>query len=71
MNGHKIFFEATKLALTRIEAAGAVDVSPATLDRDADCARVILGMAIIFPAGTVIPRRALRHGQFRLLALSA
>ena len=33
MNEERILFEAPKLALTRVEAAGALDVSPATLDR--------------------------------------
>jgi hypothetical protein len=33
MNDQRIFFEAPKLALTRVEAADALDVSPATLDR--------------------------------------
>jgi len=32
MNDQRIFFEAPKLALTRVEA-DALDVSPATLDR--------------------------------------
>ncbi len=54
MNDHRIFFEAPKLALTQIEAADVVDVSPATLDRNADCARGLLGMGIIFRAGIVI-----------------
>ena len=33
MNQERILFEAAKLALTRVEAADALDVSPATLDR--------------------------------------
>jgi len=33
MNHYRIFFEAPKLALTRVEAADALNVSPATLDR--------------------------------------
>ena len=33
MNQERILFEAPKLALTRVEAADALDVSPATLDR--------------------------------------
>jgi len=33
MNEGRILFEARKLALTRVEAADALDVSPATLDR--------------------------------------
>jgi len=33
MNEERILFEAPKLALTRVEAADALDVSPATVDR--------------------------------------
>lgn len=33
MNEQRILFEASKLALTRVEAADALNVSPATLDR--------------------------------------
>jgi len=33
MDNHRILFEAPKLALTRVEAADALDVSTATLDR--------------------------------------
>lgn len=33
MNENKILFEAPKLALNRVEAAKALSVSPATLDR--------------------------------------
>lgn len=33
MQNERVFFEAPKLALTRVEAADALDVSPATLDR--------------------------------------
>ena len=33
MNDQRIFFEAPKLALTRVEAADALNVSPATVDR--------------------------------------
>jgi DNA-binding transcriptional MerR regulator len=33
MNDQRILFEAPKLAFTRVEAADAVSVSPATLDR--------------------------------------
>ena len=33
MSEERILFEPPKLALTRVEAADALDVSPATLDR--------------------------------------
>lgn len=33
MNEQRIVFEAPKLALTRVEAADALNISPATLDR--------------------------------------
>jgi hypothetical protein len=33
MQNQRILFEAPKLALTRVEAADAVSISPATLDR--------------------------------------
>ena len=33
MNDQRVAFEAPKLALTRVEAADALDTSPATLDR--------------------------------------
>jgi DNA-binding transcriptional MerR regulator len=33
MNQHPIVFEALKLALTRVEAADALNISPATIDR--------------------------------------
>ena len=33
MNEERILFEAPKLALTRVEAADALDVSPAPVDR--------------------------------------
>ncbi len=33
MNENRILFEAPKLALTRVEAADALNISPATLDR--------------------------------------
>jgi hypothetical protein len=33
MNEPRILFEASKLAFTRVEAAEAINVSPATLDR--------------------------------------
>ena len=42
MNEQRILFEAPKLALTRVEAADALDVSPATLDR-------LANRGLIFP----------------------
>ena len=53
MNDQRIFFEAPKLALTRVEAADALDVSPATLDR-----RVKRGL--------LYPSRALRKPLFSI-----
>jgi len=48
-------------AVTRIEAADAADAIPATLDRNADCARGLLAMVTTFRAGIVIPKLALRQ----------
>ena len=53
MNDQRIFFEATKLALTRVEAADALDVSPATLDR-------------LVRRGLLHPSRALRRPLFSI-----
>ena len=53
MNDQRIFFEAPKLALTRIEAADALDVSPATLDR-------------LVRRGLLRPSRALRRPLFAI-----
>jgi hypothetical protein len=47
------FFEAPKLALTRVEAADALDVSPATLDR-------------LVKRGLLRPSRALRRPLFSI-----
>ena len=49
MDNRRILFEAPKLALTRVEAADALDVSPATLDR-------------LVKRGLLRPSRALRRG---------
>ena len=51
MNQDRILFEAPKLALTRVEAADALDVSPATLDR-------------LVKRGLIRPSRALRRPLF-------
>ena len=53
MNDQRIFFEAPKLALTRVEAADALDVSPATLDR-------------LVKRGLLHPSRALRKPLFAI-----
>ena len=53
MNDQRIFFEAPKLALTRVEAADALDVSPATLDR-------------LVKRGLLRPSRALRRPLFSI-----
>ncbi len=53
MSEQKILFEASKLALTRIEAADALDVSPATLDR-------------LVKRGLLRPSRALRRPLFAI-----
>src|SRR5207249_12148333 len=53
MNDQRILFEAPKLALTRVEAADALDVSPATLDR-------------LVKRGLLRPSRALRRPLFSI-----
>jgi len=53
MQNERIFFEAPKLALTRVEAADALDVSPATLDR-------------LVKRGLLRPSRALRRPLFSI-----
>jgi predicted site-specific integrase-resolvase len=53
MDDQRIFFEAPKLALTRVEAADALDVSPATLDR-------------LVKRGLIHPSRALRRPLFSI-----
>jgi len=53
MKDERIFFEAPKLALTRVEAADALDVSPATLDR-------------LVKRGLLRPSRALRRPLFSI-----
>jgi predicted site-specific integrase-resolvase len=53
MNNERILFEAPKLALTRVEAADALDVSPATLDR-------------LVKRGLIRPSRALRRPLFSI-----
>ena len=53
MNDQRIFFEAPKLALTRVEAADALDVSPATLDR-------------LVKRGLLHPCKALRRPLFSI-----
>jgi len=53
MDNHRILFEAPKLALTRVEAADALDVSPATLDR-------------LVKRGLLRPSRALRRPLFSI-----
>lgn len=53
MNEERILFEAPKLALTRVEAADALDVSPATLDR-------------LVKRGLLRPSRALRRPLFSI-----
>ena len=55
MNEQRILFEAPNLALTRVEAADAVDVSPATLDRNADCARAFTRNGDHIPSGNRDP----------------
>lgn len=51
MNESRILFEALKLALTRVEAADALNISPATLDR-------------LVKRGLLRPSRALRRPLF-------
>ena len=53
MNDQRIFFEAPKLALTRVEAADALNVSPATLDR-------------LVRRGLLHPSRAVRRPLFSI-----
>jgi hypothetical protein len=53
MDNHRILFEAPKLALTRVEAADALDVSPATLDP-------------LVKRGLLRPSRALRRPLFSI-----
>jgi hypothetical protein len=53
MDNHRALFEAPKLALTRVEAANALDVSPATLDR-------------LVKRGLLHPSRALRRPLFAI-----
>ena len=53
MNRERFLFEAPKLALTRVEAADALDVSPATLDR-------------LVKRGLLRPSRALRRPLFSI-----
>jgi len=53
MNDQRIFFEAPKLALGRVEAADALNVSPATLDR-------------LVRRGLLHPSRALRRPLFSI-----
>jgi DNA-directed RNA polymerase specialized sigma24 family protein len=51
MNDQRILFDAPKLALTRIEAADALNISPATIDR-------------LVKRGLLRPSRALRTPLF-------
>ncbi|HMJ90398.1 MAG TPA: helix-turn-helix domain-containing protein [Candidatus Acidoferrum sp.] len=53
MNEARILFEAPKLALTRVEAADALNISPATLDR-------------LVKRGLLRPSRALRRPLFAI-----
>jgi DNA-directed RNA polymerase specialized sigma24 family protein len=53
MDNQRILFKAPKLALTRVEAADALDVSPATLDR-------------LVKRGLLRPSRALRRPLFAI-----
>jgi len=53
MNEQRIAFEAPKLALTRVEAADALTISPATLDR-------------LVKRGLLRPSRALRRPLFSI-----
>lgn len=56
MNQHPIAFEAPKLALTRVEAAGVINVSPATIDR-------------LVKRGLLRPSRALRRPLFSIVEI--
>ena len=51
MNEQRILFEAPKLALSRVEAADALNISPATIDR-------------LVKRGLLRPSRALRRPLF-------
>lgn len=51
MNENRILFEAPKLALTRVEAADALNISPASLDR-------------LVKRGLLRPCRAMRRPLF-------
>jgi hypothetical protein len=51
MSEQRILFEAPKLALSRVEAAGALNISPATIDR-------------LVKRGLLRPSRALRRPLF-------
>ena len=51
MNNERILFEAPKLALSRVEAADALNISPATIDR-------------LVKRGLLRPSRALRRPLF-------
>jgi Helix-turn-helix domain len=53
MQDQHILFEAPKLALTRVEAADALNISPATLDR-------------LVKRGLLRPSRALRRPLFSI-----
>jgi predicted site-specific integrase-resolvase len=53
MNENRILFEAPKLALTRVEAADALNISPATLDR-------------LVKRGLLRPSRAVRRPLFSI-----
>jgi hypothetical protein len=53
MSQDHVVFEAPKLALTRVEATDALDVSPATLDR-------------LVKRGLLHPSRALRRPLFAI-----
>ena len=53
MQDQRILFEAPKLALTRVEAADALNISPATLDR-------------LVKRGLLRPSRAVRRPLFSI-----
>jgi helix-turn-helix protein len=53
MSEQRILFEAPRLALTRVEAADALNISPATLDR-------------LVKRGLIRPSRALRRPLFSI-----
>jgi predicted site-specific integrase-resolvase len=56
MNDQRILFEAPRLALTRVEAADALNISPATLDR-------------LVKRGLLRPARAVRRPLFSIAEL--